>query len=406
MARTERSRIAQAAPMLAGVRVLPSVLTVLVASTAMLSVQGAAQAEPPPTIALVVTGPAREAGALPHGLVSRNTLPVVFLPAALPNQGAEAQDPTQVADALAALALAKTAYVGAEFELCLRALEGRTRALALLVLRERALAARVLLWSLACQVGRGADADAKHEAETFAALELAVPDDVGHVAQDAEAVLTRALRAAGQAPRSALRIETTPTARSVDIDGRAAGCETPCALSLLSGEHVLRLSGDGTEPAALRAELTPQGSTLHHALRSAAPELARSQWSAHYGGSDAVESAGSLALLAQALPADKLLVLALVPQEDARFSLRGSYVRAGALVARDATEAGRANTLEERGERLLNSLLVQGKTLAVARPVWKSPWFWSALVLGAAGAAVGTAYAVRPGPERTEVRFQ
>ncbi|MFM2415603.1 MAG: hypothetical protein RL385_326 [Pseudomonadota bacterium] len=392
--------------MLPPVRVSLTALPLCVAMATLPGLCPSAHAEHPPTIALVVSGPVREAGALQQRLVQENRLPVVLVSAALPNQGATAPDPTPVADALEALAQARAAYVGAEFERCLRTLDGPARAVALLAQAERGLAARVLLWSLACQVGRGAEGEANHEAEAFAALELAVPDDVGQVAQDAEAVLTRALRAAGRSARATLRMDTSPGARHVEVDGRVAGCETPCTLALLPGEHVLRLWGDGTEPVFVRAALTPQGSTLRHTLPPATPELARSQWSAHYGSSEGLESAGSLSLLAQALAADKLLVLTLLPHEDARIALRGSYLRAGALAARDATEAGSANSLQERGERLLSSLLVRGKTITVARPVWKSPWFWSALGLAAAGAAVGTAYAVRPGPERTEVRFQ
>jgi hypothetical protein len=263
-----------------------------------------------------------------------------------------------------------------------------------------------LLWRIACDVGRGAEADARLAARRFATMELPLPDDVSQVAQDAEAVLSEALRQVGVHERAHLDVISEPAGIALDVDGRPADCETPCTLPLYPGAHLLRLHGDGVTATWEQVELAPEGSQHRQRLDPAPPELSRRQWSARYREPRDLESAASLRLLSRALPAVRLVVLTLEPKGDARYALRGSYTVAGELRAREGSEPREPAQLLRAARAVVNTLLVRGNTLPAPRPLWKSGWFWITLSAVALGAALGTGFALRPSTERTEVRFQ
>jgi PEGA domain len=385
------------------------------ATSAALLPAAAARAEPGaearpaaalPEVTLLVAGPEPGSSRLALALVEAPGAPVVLERAALPRADRGGLVHGLGSAALGDLVRAEAAYVAADFGACLAALGDGARVLALLAEGERLAAARVALWGLACDVGRGALAEAERRAAAFAALELDVPSDVTRIAPDAEAALSRALDAAANGARAALRVSSTPPGLGLDVDGRPSGCETPCELVLRPGSHVVSFHGDGVSPAHERAELGAAGGALERALDPAPPALARAQWSARYGAGGDLESAGSLRLLARALPADRLLVLSVLAGDGDHASVTGGYLVHGEVVARDARARLSQSALEDGARGVLRNLLVRGSTIAPPRPVWKSPWLWAATGAGAVIAGTVTALALWPAGQRTEVRFQ
>ncbi len=305
-----------------------------------------------------------------------------------------------------ALSEARTSYVEADFEACLTRLPEDAALTSLFAREERTTLARVLMYRAACQAGRGAQEEAARAALDLARFGLEVPPDVGAVTPDVERMLTDALRSQRAAPRATLRVQSQQPRLSVLVDGRALGCLTPCSVDLTVGDHIVAVSADGITPQAQRVTLSKAGSSVMLVTATATPELALAQWRARYGAGVGLDSAGSLALLAQAVRAPRLVLISTEPAGAALLNLRGAYGQDGAIVARTGSERVALSDAPDESVRLLEDLLVRGKTLEPARPLWKSPWFWASVGVVAAGAVTTTALLLHEPKQRTEVGFQ
>ncbi|MFT3712174.1 MAG: PEGA domain-containing protein [Archangium sp.] len=326
------------------------------------------------SVTVVVDGPA--AGETRQTL-SSVTLPVELRLADTPTA---LEAPTQSAWP-AKLAAARKAYVGAQFAECLKQLEGDSAVPELLSTGERALAARLLAWRAACHTGANQPQPARVAAEALATFQLAVPEDVGSMTPDVEALLARAVTQVGATPLRKLRVESTPSGASVEVDGRPAACTTPCTVDVLAGTHVLKLSADGYSPSW---QLVARDDTTAATLQAATPELAASQWRARVQRGDAVDSDASVKLLSNALRAPRLAVV--TSDAAAPKTLRGALAVDGVLTTR-AERLGDA-------EGLVRDLLVRGLIVEETPPFYKRWPFWVAVGVAAVAAGVTTAVLV------------
>jgi hypothetical protein len=286
--------------------------------------------------------------------------------------------PPAAAQVDADLAAARAAYVGAEFSACLAAVGRPDRATGLLAESKRTLAERLLFWRVACEVGGGRGADARHDAAVFAALELEAPPDVEAAAPEVEARLADAARAAAAEPRAALAVRATPAAAHavVSLDGRAAVCAAPCTLDVRAGDHVVRVDADGFVAETRLVRVDPTGAGAEVALTPAGPDLAARQWTARYAGSAAVDAPASVTLLALAVRARRLALFS----AEAGGSVTGVLAVDGNVSARGERPA--ATSAEVAA--LARDLLVRGSLIAADPPLTKRPLFW----IGVGGAAV------------------
>lgn len=351
---------------------------------------------------VVVADPAARA-AIEQGLAPGAALPVPLRFAVLPGREA-VQEPATGGRFASALVAARAHYVEAEFEACLSGLPDDAAVLEALARQDARAAARVLLWRVACEVGRGGTAAAQHAAQRFATLSLEPPPEIGTVAPDAERVIVDALQAGPGLPRCALHADSKPPQRALAVDGRPRGCATPCRLTLPCGEHVLSLSGEGSAPRSTLVQLAAPQYGLTLELDAATPELARAQWAERYGPLAEVDRGSSLRLLALALPAARLLVIRAEPVGRGR-ELYGALVLRGDVVARDRVQVAGPERLGGRARALARSLLVRGELLP-PRPLWRNPWLWTTAGVVAAAAVVTTALLLREPAQRTEVRFE
>lgn len=304
-----------------------------------------------------------------------------------------------------ALSAARARYVEADFEGCLSRLPAESAWVELFARGDTSSVSRILMYTAACQVGRGATEEAQRAAQALARFGLELPSDVGAVTPDVERMLTEALKRVRALPRPTLRIESSEPGLRVAVDGRSLGCLTPCAAELPAGDHVVSLEGDGFAPHAERVTLSPSGNSVRLSVDPASPELAAEQWGARYATSASLDSADSMRLLAQAVRASRLVLLSTEPARDARLHLRGAYGQAGAIAARAGSENLTVGAVPKESVSLLEDLLIRGKALEPAPPIWKSVWFWASVGVVAAGAATTTALLLQRPEQRTQVGF-
>ncbi len=377
----------------------------LALSLAMLWVSVARAEADKVRVTVVVAGAGSAQKAIEARMASQNDVSVevrvVPVPVSKP-ASKEAADPA-IAEALSA---ARTRYVEADFEACLARLPDDAAFLGLFARGDVTTVARALMYRAACQAGRGATEEARRSAQTFARFGLETPSDVGSVTPEVERILTDALRQLRAAPRASLRVQSEQVGLEVAVDGRALGCRTPCAVELAPGDHVVALSGDGITSHVQRVRLASAGSSVMLKTTRASPELAERQWIERYADRPGLDSAESLALLAQAVRAPRLVLISSERAGQALLNLRGAYEQDGAMSARAGAERVPVDEAPDESVRLLRDLLVHGKTLEPPRPLWKSGWFWVSVGVVAAGAATTTALLLREPKQRTQVEFQ
>jgi len=267
--------------------------------------------------------------------------------------------------------------------------------------RARTVAARVLVWRIACaSIVRRDEATAA--AQTFAALGLELPSDVDSIPVEAHKILTAALGAAERAPRGHVGVRSVPGDAAVLVDGRAA-CTTPCDLDLGAGDHHVAVEKSGFQPASrvVKVEAAGAPASASFALDRASPELAAAQWAAAYGTHPARADDGeALSLLGTALRARKLVYLD-VESLGSAARIRGALVsgEGGRVEARDEQRGPVPSATDD----VLRELLVKGG-IVESGSLARKPLFW-VIVAGAVAASVGvTAYALHDPGTRTEVR--
>ncbi|MFZ5470796.1 MAG: PEGA domain-containing protein [Myxococcota bacterium] len=337
-----------------------------------------AQAQPL-AVTVVVQGDSQGAA---REAIARTSLPVELRFADAPN---ELAPPRAVSDADVRLALARAAYVDAEFTRCLSQLEPDSLISDALGQWQRTQAARVLLWRSACYVGAGRREAAQKAAREMGALSLEMPPDAGAVTPEVEAVVARALKAAAGAEGASIRIESK-VAATVSLDGRRDVCSTPCTLRVVAGMHVVRIDADGFEPDVRMVRVAREDAAVEFQLALAPPELAASQWAERYARSREVDSARSVRLLATALRAPRLLLVT-AERESSGARLRGVLSVDGEVAVRSE----RSGEVDPETEALVRDLLVRGQVVEPAPPLYRRAGFWISVGVAAAAAAAGTA---------------
>lgn len=335
-----------------------------------------------PAVTVVVEGPAAEDA---KAAVAKSSLPVELRLATRP----AVQPVPAPSDWNTRLAAARRHYIGARFVECLRELEGDGAVTELLARRERTLAARLLTWRAACHTGAQQAEPARLAAEALGVLQLSIPDDVASTTPDVEALLSRAIASVNARPVRSLALTSTPAGATVDLDGRSAACITPCVMQLPEGKHVVQVSADGYTPAAREVS-----GDLELALEPAPPELAAAQYAARREKGEPADSDASLRLLSNSLRAPRLVVLSSDPAMGR--TLRGALAVDGAIVARAEREGD--------ADGLLRDLLVRGRVVEEAPPLYARWPFWVAV--GAAAVAAGVTTAVIVGNKQTITRVE
>jgi hypothetical protein len=355
-----------------------------------------------PSVAVIVTGDRAPAEVIERALSGDHGVPVELAVRNLP-EGSSAPESAPDGAIAASLATARQHYIAAEFDRCLVAVEGDEAVVGLLGTARRDLAARVLFWRTACHVGAGDLGSARRVAGTLAVHGLRIPPDVEAGTPEVEVILAEALREAEVAPRSALQVTSRPAGGVVRIDGGAPSCRTPCTADLVSGDHVVTVDSPGFVPASRLVRVARGSAPLSLDLVEASPEVAAAQWRARYAESPAIDSTESVALLARAVRARRLLlVFALEEGDGAR--LRGALSVDGRVSAR----AERAPETGEPGEAagdLVRELLIEGQVMEPGPTVWESPWLWVGVAVAAAGAAAITAAVLYDPGVRTQVTW-
>jgi hypothetical protein len=224
-----------------------------------------------------------------------------------------------------------------------------------------------------------------------------LPPEVGRVmVRGAEAGTARA--------RTTLRITSDFGPARVSLDGRSALCTAPCALEARQGQHVIRIDAEGRQPAV--QVITARGPELEVAFTTlpATPELAASQWTAHYASSSAaLDSAGSVRLLSSALRAPRLVLLTAEPEQEG-YRLRGTFALEGKVAARTERRT-EPKALQGTLEGVLRDLLIQGHVMEPAPALYQRRDFWIVVGVTAVVAGASTAALLRRQPVRTEVGF-
>lgn len=333
-----------------------------------------------PSVTVVARG--HEAEVALSRLASDTELPVELRPVPFPSSVPVAAPLSEVADRLAQ---ARKAYVRADFSSCLEALDEPSLVSSVLEQRERMLAARVLLWRTACEVGANRPDAARGPAEELVSLRLPTPYDVSQTTPDVEVVLATASRVVASRPLIPVEVRANVEG-SVAIDGRPAVCTTPCQMELFEGTHVLEVSADGYTPEVRTLSVHPGRMAAEVTLESASPELAAAQWTSCAARDVVVDSSLSMRLLSISLRAPRLLLL---------FSGSPGVLR-GALAV-DGTVTARAERLDDAAG-LVKDLLVRGRVVEDTPPLYRRPLFWAATgaVLVAAGIVIAVLVANRP----------
>ncbi|MCY0997895.1 PEGA domain-containing protein [Myxococcus sp. MISCRS1] len=328
------------------------------------------------------------------------TLRLAELPAATARPGGEAQ----LLEAERRLQQARRHYINAEFADCLQDVGdegGLPRALSQ---GRREVAARWLLWQVACHLGLGREETALQAASELGVLGLEPPADLGVLPPEVGRVLVAGAEQGAARGRTTLRISADSGPARISLDGRLGVCTAPCSLEVLEGRHVLRVDAEGRHFAV--QVVSARGPELPVAFTTvpASPELAAGQWSTHYGDSSAnLDSAGSLSLLSTALRAPRLVLLtAEAEQEGVR--LRGALALDGRAAAR-TERRGDARALDATAEGVLRDLLVQGRVVEPAPALYQRRDFWIAVGVAALIAGATTTALLWRQPVRTEVGF-
>src|SRR5262245_8375839 len=301
------------------------------------------------------------------------------------------------------LGAARKEYVDAAFAACVSRLAVPTLVPELLGRGRRMEASRVLLWRAACRAGAGRTGEARADAASLAAFGLEVPPDAAAVSPEVELLFTQAEAAADKTPRSPLAIEAPGIVRArVAVDGRPEVCIAPCTVDLRAGDHLVRVEADGRAPDS-RLVRVP-GPTASFTLVPAPPELAARQWASRYGRGPAIDSAPSVGLLATATRSRSLAVFTVETGKGQR--LRGVLALDGEVAARsERTIDAAPGAAADEAPALLRDLLVRGKLLEPAPPLWKRPVFW-VVVAGVTVAAAGvTALILYDPPVDTKVHY-
>jgi hypothetical protein len=298
---------------------------------------------------------------------------------------------------------ARQKYVNGDFSGCLQLLAGESLLVELLSSGRRELAARAAFWQIACRVGSGAMGAALERARQFAARGLEVPADVAAATPEVESLLGRAIQESAEIHRLPLIVDAPPLRASLSLDGRAGVCVTPCVLEVIPGGHVIALDADGFLPVARLVPVKEGRTQVKLETTPASPEIAAQQWSARYGGSPLLYSEPSTRLLAQAIAARRLV---LVNAEGARdLRLRGTLAIDGAVRAQ-VERACTPSSLDAESKKLLRDLLINGKLLEPARPLYKRAAFWVPLVLAVSAAVIAASIAATLNPDiHTRVGF-
>lgn len=353
-----------------------------------------ASAAETPRVTLIVVG--AEARRIEAAMAASRELPVELVVGELPRAPAAATDRSSL------LPAARQKYVNGDFSGCLESLGIAGLMQELLEAGRRDLLARVLFWRVACRVGAGDVARASDEARAFAALGLEIPADAAEATPEVESLVGRALKDASHAPKVRLEIDAPPLRAGVALDGRAADCETPCALDVLPGEHLVALDADGFLPVA-RLVTVRERTQVKLEATPAPPEVAAAQWRARYGSSPWLYSEPSTRLLARAIAARRLVLVHAEGSGDVR--LRGTLATDG-VVRAQAERTARAGALDVESRRLLRDLLVTGKVFEPARPIYKRAVFWVPLALAVSAAVVSASIAAALSPTiHTRVGF-
>lgn len=339
-----------------------------------------------PAVTVVVQGPG--------ATETKRTLSEMKLPVELrlSDVPANAREPEPPSPWPARLAAARKAYVSANFAECLQQLEGDAAPAELLSRGERLLAARLLTWRTACHLGARQPEPARLAAEAMASFQLAVPEDIGSTTPDVEALLARAFTQVGARPPQRVSFSSVPEGAHVEVDGRPDACNTPCGMELLAGDHVVRLSADGSSPAW--RTISTSDSSAAFTLEPATPELAATQWRQRTAQGEPLDSEASVRLLSSSLRAPRLLVISTSPAAPA--TLRGALAIDGVLTVRAEREGD--------AEGLVRDLLVRGQVVEEAPPLYKRWPFW--LAVGAAAVAAGVTTAVVVGNKQTVTRVE
>jgi hypothetical protein len=336
---------------------------------------------------------ARVRDALRTGLGETFDLRFGELPAAAPQPAPDAEIDLR-------LAAARKQYVDANFAPCIATLSAEALVPDLLGRGRRLEAARVLLWRAACRVGLGKLTEARGDGATLVALGLDVPPDVAAVSPEVEHVFTEAGRAAEARARAPLKIAAQAGARArVAVDGRADACVAPCTIDLLPGDHVLRMDADGFAPDVKVARVP--GPDVAFTLAPAPPQLAAHQWSLRYARGPALDSAPSVGLLATATRSRSLALLTV--EAGRQKLLRGVLALDGEVAAR--SERPIADSPDDEAPALVRDLLVRGRLLEPAPPIWQKPLFWVVVGSATIAAAGVTALILYQPPVQTTVHF-
>jgi len=311
------------------------------------------------------------------------------------------------------LVAARKAYINADFSPCIAHVGDEARLVDLLSTGKRLLAERLLFWRIACRVGASKSAEARADADAFAAFDLEAPPDVASAVPEVEALIAAAGQRAADRPRVPIAItaEADPGASFrfapravVSIDGRTTVCTAPCTLDVLPGDHVIRVEADGFTPEIRRVRAQVPGSEIAVRLGPAPPEVAAVQWTARYAGGPSVDSAASVGLLAVATRSRRLALVAAEPSPKGT-RLFGVLAIDGGVASRAERSGAADSDLADTAPALLRDLLLRGELLPSEPPLYKKPLFWIAIGLAAAAATAVTILLVYTPPKQVEVKL-
>ncbi len=306
-------------------------------------------------------------------------------------------DVTPAASPTAALGAARAAYLDAQPEACLAAVATLDVG-ALLAAGQREAAARLLVLQTACQFD-DAPAIARATADAIAIADLELPAEVGFIKPPVERLLDDARQALGARPLVPLAVTSTPTGAALALDGKLAGCTTPCTLRVRPGDHVVVAALDGYDRSVATAAADgTAGVTL--ALVAAPPEIIGAQVRARLALGGAGDDVTTLRLAAAAVRAPRLLVIAPSAVGDG-VRLVGALFERGVVTARGERRAGAAD-LGASSRRLARDVLVEARYVASPLPVWRRWPFWVGVTAAALAAGAATfALVYQPNPMTT-----
>lgn len=358
-----------------------------------------------PAITLFVLGEPQARASVQEWIQQRPTdLPVTLRLAELPSSTPQPGGEPQLLELERHLQEARRHYINAEFADCLQVIGNEGVLPKTLSQGHRQLVARWLLWQVACQVGLRREETALQVASELGVLGLELPADIGMLPPEVGRVLVKGAEAGAARARTMLRITSDFSPARISLDGRFGVCTAPCSLEVLEGRHVVRVDAEGRQLAVQVISAKGPELAVPFTTRPASPELAASQWAAHYGASSAdLDSAGSLRLLSTALRAPRLVLLTAEAERDS-YRLRGALAIDGRAAARTERQA-ELEVLHGTAEGILRDLLVQGQVVEPAPPLYRRRDFWIAVGVAAVVAGATTTALLWQRPVRTEVGF-